>query len=272
MKIRSLIFVPVTWALTALLSSSALASGPDILYIGDSHSVGIFGQNFDKLLRSFPESKVNFFAYVGASPAWYSGHYSTRTQYLEQDERGVISETHFAPVTVTDPVSGKKITKEMPAGGPRAVPDFNQMLLTKKPTIAVIELGANLYFHPSASAAVKAQAKAQLEKMAEEVTSKKIPCYWIGPPDTIAKGSRADQVAFDRFVEAVVTPAGCTYFHSIDVTTYRPFPGCDGLHYWGKAGMLEACHWAQKVFKDFKKVSSLSGTSEEDQICTKYSE
>ena len=259
-------------ALSAQIQSSAFASGPDILYIGDSHSVGIFGQNFDKMLRTFPDAKVNFFSYVGASPAWYSGHYATKTQYFEHDDHGQVSETRYESVTVTDPKTGKQITKERPVGGPRAVPDYNQLLVTKSPSIAVVELGANLYFHPSASAAVKAEAKSQLEKMAEEIVSKKIPCYWIGPPDTIAKGSREDQLAFDQFVEQVVTPIGCTYFHSILVTTYRPFPGCDGIHYWGKAGMLEACHWAQKVFKDFKKVSSLSNTDQEDQLCAKYSE
>ena len=253
-----------------LASPLARAAGPEILYIGDSHSVGIFGQSFGKMLRTIPAARVNSFAYVGASPSWYEGHYATKTQYLERDEFGNVSETRYETVTKTDPVTGKTSTKQVPIGGARAVPDLNLLLTTKNPSFVAIELGPNLYFKPSAGAEVRAEARAQIEKMAKEVTTKKIPCFWIGPPDTLAKGSRDDQVAFDRFVSDIVTPLGCTYFHSIDVTTYRPYPGCDGIHYWGKAGMLEACEWAQKAFKEFKQANSLTNADEENKLCAQY--
>src|SRR5271168_2733692 len=81
-------------ALLALLPAHAEGEKRmDVLLIGDSHSVGVFGQTLDELLRGVQGAVVRTYASCGmGEDAWYHGTH-TKCGYLERvpDGQGVRS-------------------------------------------------------------------------------------------------------------------------------------------------------------------------------------
>src|SRR3989344_4139892 len=172
-----------------LLSSSVLAE--NILFIGDSHSVGTYGIEINKLLRQ--ENTVRHYAMCGASPSWWFNNQFNSCGSLYINENGKQSTLSKTP----------KITD--------LIDEFN-------PSIVLITMGGNMASSPSASRIT------QVKKLVEAITSKNIKCYWIGPPQVPDKSAR------EQLYQDIKTGLSnkCIL---IDSRPYAELTTSDGLHF-----------------------------------------
>lgn len=196
-------------------SQLTMAAPISILFVGDSHSVGPFGQTLDKLLRTIPDSQVASYASCGSIAKWWYTGATTSCGYFFHGEDSAI-------------VSGTK--------GP--TPLFSPIFLRLKPHLTVVELGANYAGMPSDDFAIN-----DMKRMAKEIRDGGSECLWVTKPDS------RDRSAIPRILKLTKDAVGeyCTIFDSTKVTTY-PATGGDGVHYWNTLGTPIAKKWASLVF------------------------
>ena len=213
MKNRLLTFV----SLAILLSIPASAA--NVLYIGDSHSVGPFGWKMDEQLRTVPGAKVGFYASCGSIFQWWVTGKPTPCGYYF---RG------------TDAKVDKGVK------GP--TPIFDNLMKEVKPSLVVVELGANYAGYPSDDFAVN-----DMKALVKKISDAGAACFWITKPDS---RGHEDIPRILELTHKAVTPY-CTYFDSTLVTKY-PATGGDGIHYWFKAALPIANAWAEAAFAALK--------------------
>lgn len=208
--------------LSFLLLFSSQAFAANVLFIGDSHSVGPFGWELDKHLRSYNDSIVATYASCGSIAKWWYTGQPTTCGYYQKDMSGVVN-------------SGTKL----------ATPIFNHLMDTQKPDLVVVELGANYANLPSDTYAIN-----DMKQIVNKIKDSKAKCFWITKPD-----SRNGRENIPRILRITTEAAKdyCTIFDSTKVTKY-PATGGDGVHYWFKEGTPIAKEWALKVFEALKPV------------------
>lgn len=206
------------FGLLAVFASPAAAA--NILFIGDSHSVGPFGWKMDEQLRTVPGAKVGSYASCGSIFQWWENGKNTPCGYYFRDTSG-------------------KLEK----GGKGPTPIFDSLMNEVKPDLVVVELGANY-----ANIASDDFAVTDMKKLVKKIADSGAACFWITKPD-----SRKGKDQIPRILELThkaVTPY-CAYFDSTRVTQY-PAEGGDGVHYWFKAGLPIADAWAAAAFAAMK--------------------
>ncbi|MEI7529926.1 MAG: SGNH/GDSL hydrolase family protein [Elusimicrobiota bacterium] len=204
--------------LPVLLAAPAVAA--NILFIGDSHSVGPFGWKLDELLRAVPGAQVGTYSSCGSIFQWWETGKPTPCGYFFRD------------------VSGKTERGEK---GP--TPIFDNLLKEVKPALVVVELGANYAGYPSDDFAVN-----DMRKLVMKISSAGASCFWITKPDS--RKGHEDIPRILGLTYKAVTPY-CRYFDSTLVTKY-PAVGGDGIHYWSKEGTPIAKAWAEAAFAAMK--------------------
>jgi len=200
----------------SLLAPSLLSA--NTLFIGDSHSVGIFGKKFDSLIRQ-DETSVVTHTSCGAVAKWFRTGQKTRCGYFHRDQNGVVK-------------SGKE----------GKTPIIDRTLEEFKPELVIIELGGN-YTNRSDEYTVK-----DIDEIVTLVTNAGAKCLWIGAPSS-RKNERTPRLY--RLAKEGVKER-CPIFDSSAVTTYPSNPRLDGVHYWGKEGKKQAENWAQKAYEFYK--------------------
>ncbi|HNW44650.1 MAG TPA: SGNH/GDSL hydrolase family protein [Elusimicrobiales bacterium] len=206
--------------LLCLLAALSLpASAANILFIGDSHSVGPFGWKMDELLRTVPGAKVGTYSSCGSIYQWWETAKPTPCGYFFRDMDG----------------KTEKGTK-----GP--TPIFDTLMKEVKPALVVVELGANYAGYESDDFAVN-----DMKKLVKKISDSGAACFWITKPDARKK---ADIPRILQLTYKAVTPY-CEYFDSTLVTKY-PAEGGDGVHYWSPAGTPIAKAWAEAAFVAMK--------------------
>lgn len=220
---------PATSAQTEVNFIQSPLIGPDarVLHIGDSHTVGIYGQHMDKLLRE-TGARVETYGSAGSRPSWFVTGRNTRSGFYGKNEEGVVDK----PAKWNDP---------------HPTPKFEELLRRFNPNVIMVSLGANLF---GASAE---QVKADVDRLFVgangqplDLRGKKL--IWIGPPDGRADKKPAEQqAALYRHLQAAIEPYGASFIDSRPMTEYPDTPGLDGRHYWGKEGVREAREWAAEV-------------------------
>ena len=211
------------WPLIFLFLIFSNLTYSKILFIGDSHGVGLFGQKFDSLLRS-EESSVITHTSCGAIGKWFRTGQKTHCGYFFKDENGITK-------------SGKSTN----------TPIIDQTLEQFKPDIVIIEMSGN-YTQQKDEFAIK-----DIDELVSLVIEKEAKCFWIGAPST------RDNLRTPRLYRLIKdgVKERCPIFNSSEVTTYPSNPNLDGVHYWGKEGKIQAENWAQKAYEWLKKDSSL---------------
>ncbi len=200
-----------------------IGPGTRVLMIGDSHTVGTYGQEMDRLLRSTGAS-VESYGSSGSSPSWWLRGTTTRSGFVARHADGRV---------------------EQPADwrAPTATPRLAELIRQQRPDVLVVSLGGNMRgLGPEA-------VRRQVSELAEVARANGTRLVWVGPPsrreDT---GNRADIERFDRSLRDAVAPYGAYVASS----PYTEYAGGDGIHYSGARGARVARDWAQRVFEEIQ--------------------
>lgn len=197
-----------------------------VLHIGDSHTVGIYGKEMDKLMRQ-TGAKVQTYASAGSSPSSWINGFTTKSGFYSKDDQG----------NVDSPADWK---------APHETPNVNKLINNFKPNVIVISLGANL---------IKANDKKiekEVKDLAEIAKQSGAKIIWVGPPDGRDSNKPESKQSFlYQHLEKVASEYG-TFIDSRPYTEY-PETGGDGIHYWGKQGTEIAKDWAKSIFTDIQR-------------------
>ncbi len=212
---KSIFFIFITIFLLPYSSFMANDMSKKILVIGDSHTVGYFGEKLHSLLLKLPHTEIVTLAICGSNPIhWLKGR---KLDICDRERRG------------TD------IDAPLPAS---FVPHLATILKEEKPHITIIAHGTNYVGYPPYSIHKYSLATINL------ILLNQSSCFWVGPPDAYA----IEQSLLEQ-TSQLIQDAGsgnCQFFNSLEVTSYPPDLN-DGVHY-----SLDLAHqWAKKVFDGF---------------------
>jgi hypothetical protein len=193
-----------------------IGSGTRVLEIGDSHTVGTFGQELDAKLRG-TGAQVSTYASAGANPSDFVNGTGHKYGYWEKQANGQ--------------------EKKVGYGTNAAPPNLESLIAREKPHVIVVNLGANFR---------GGNPKAEVDKIGQVAKKHNIPLVWVGPPKTAQDNSNPASIqAFDQKMAQAVAPYG-KYVPSSNLTP--KYSGGDGIHYGGAEGNTIAKQWASGVF------------------------
>lgn len=199
-----------------------------VLHIGDSHTVGTYGKEMDKMFRE-TGAKVRTYGSAGSSPNWWFNGTTTHSGFYSKDDEG----------KVDSPADWRT---------PHKTPKLNTLIQDYKPNVIVISLGANLL------GAKGDYIEKEVRKMAEVAKTSGAKIVWVGPPDgRESKKPTSKQAQLYEHLQKVAHEYG-TFIDSRPFTEY-PATGGDGVHYGGKEGTKIAKNWAKEVFAEIQRVS-----------------
>jgi hypothetical protein len=208
------------------------ARAADVLFIGDSHSYGCFGQTLDKSIRQITHPRTNQHLTAlssatcgSSSSSWLQpGGNDTKCGFRFCDANGAcrMSKEGHSP-SLMSLLAGASTSPQMP------------------PSTVIVELGSNML-------------KANLDKTMKDVTTiiqniraKGSACIWIGPPQpALFFLSKAAYEHFVQTLSAVVSHANCQFVDSNTKTSRQNLNDPMGLHY----SCRDATHWAEQVFRE----------------------
>jgi hypothetical protein len=225
-------------------TSEAADAKSSILYLGDSLSIGAFGQTFDSSLRS-SGFQVHTVVAGGATPYYWLKSYQA------------------LPCTIG--FWEKSEATERRVGYVRAVPKLEDLMATTKPTVVVVQTGINLYATLRSKRRPKEEnveeVRSLIDQMCYAIAEAGAISYWVLPPHSHEERyTREIQDELASLMREVVEKYEGTVFESQKVTKFvDPYPATDGIHY----GPAEARGWAEKVsshFNEFMKVAPPAST------------
>lgn len=204
-----------------------------VLYIGDSLSVGTFGELIsDYLVKNYGRPNVAFYASCGSSPEnWLSGEpvFETKCGYRQM--------TPSQPLIYGDPMRHR-------------TPKIEALLREHKPTIVMVQQGTNWMDRSLSDDNIRNTLDRFIDAIHSNANCK---IYWIAPPDS----SRFRNVE-GRIYKLIQQHhrRGDYVIPSHRITHYvRGKTGGDGVHYSSEA----ATQWAQKVIPIFDSIMPKPG-------------
>lgn len=194
-----------------------------VLYIGDSHSVGIFGHSITTLIRDMLPKNVAFMAVAscGSEPRWWLDGKTTNCGLRTLYPNGFDNEIHKAQT-----------------------PKIAELLNIVQPKITIVQLGSNLLLMNNE------EREKATDEMMGLLEHKGGQCVWISAPDS----RKFSSTELGNVYELLKKLAKKHHCKLIDSRKYTKYPaGGDGLHYGGKDGAPIAKYWAEKVFMNAVK-------------------
>lgn len=202
-----------------------------VLYIGDSLSVGAFGQVlYDYLVSAFGSRNVALYATCGSSP-----------EHWLQSEA-----TFYSKCGYREHAYGRNIV--MQSGGRHPAPKLEQLIARHHPSLIIAQLGTN--WMDQLVRGDTPQKEAELRSILDRFTSAArsqlhVRIIWIAPPDSAHYTKRVQQTVENLLREA----SGRDSFDMIssrDITHYVPGKtGSDGVHYNSEA----SAEWGNRIVR-----------------------
>jgi hypothetical protein len=235
------VLIAVVFGLSLPMAERGEASGARsrVLYLGDSMSIGAFGQTLDSSMRS-SGFQVHTVVAGGATPYYWLKSYQ--------------------PLPCTIGFWEKSEEGERRLGYVRAVPKIEDLMSMTKPNVVVVQTGINLYATLRSKRRPKEETVKEIsslvERMCYVIAGSGALSYWVLPPHSHEERySKELQDELASIMRAIVEKYEGTVFESQKVTKFvDPYPATDGIHY----GPAEARGWAEKVsqhFNTFMKVA-----------------
>lgn len=228
-KLRQRVVEIAAVVLTAGLASAQ--SAQRILFLGDSHSLGAFGENLDRSLRE-QGLEVSTFATAAGGPHYWLEKHASISASLGSWE--------------------KTPQKERREEVSMAVPKVESLLRSCRPDVVIVQAGAQL-FPPlrMGNPESRGQVKTAIEEFCRTISEARAWIYWIDPPDSHPK--RVPPALHSDLAEMIREVVGRyqgRVFDSMAATRWSlPYPDqSDGMHY----GVVEARQWAEAVTTDFR--------------------
>ncbi len=220
-------------------SSGSSGSGKKILFIGDSHSVQIFGDILYELMVR-EKFEVDKYAQCGAAPQHFMSKEELKSisYSFDDDVSGWLTNCN------SDFVVGGKET-----GGNQKTPMIDD-LLENNYDMVVVALGANL--QGVYSGGTIEEIVGEFVKIIDE---EEVECYWIGPP--VGPGY-VNEMDYDEMEKSIKDglEENCVYISSkedsdFDFCGSTPF-GCDADQHYSEhnGGEAVAKEWAEGVFEE----------------------
>ncbi len=253
----------------AFLSTANCLAESRVLYIGDSHSVGEIGREFERELHALPDVKTGFYASCGSRPSsWLSGN-GGGCGYRARDITGLaFGRPGKLPVTTTVGEEGKIVSKRTDP-----IPLLSDLLRQTKPDLVIVELGGNLVRAFNETKGVNDDGKAcqsdrasvekSIRTMVAQIKQKGARCAWIAPPHSRAFVQRCFREVY-TMLESLTGETGCTF---VDTRPFQHYPDLkipghlsrktdgDGLHYDSlPGGAVLARDIARKAFAQLRPV------------------
>lgn len=219
-----------------------------VVYIGDSHSVGTFGEEMDAWIRNRAATDFLFFASGGTAPfQWLHGTAPVRCWLKDNDQNE------------TAPGKGVCLAKdERPTEN---TPKFESLLKDSYPNkIAIIAHGTNFGTRGNSKQTPEQQFNEQVGSsmdLIKKASAHGYQCFWIGPPQMRKFEGNALETKYMIIQTAIKKAeekygAKCNLIDSRPLTQYPQSAKLDGIHYTfpGSAtseSIKIAKEWAQKV-------------------------
>jgi len=230
--------------------SASVLSPKKVLMIGDSLSVGSFGDRMqDFLVSTFSDAQVGYIAACGSSP-----------EHWLQSEPLFVSKCGYRIKNPKDS-SKSQVGRYEDGKAPRQypVPKIETTLNDWKPDLVIVQLGTNWFdlLAESQSETVIASLDAILDRFAQAV--EKSPSHpkliWVTPPDC-HKFRKVQSLV----TSAIKRAASRNQFRVVDSSKmihYEPGrSGGDGVH----LATASADEWAEKVTKQLRPMIPISAT------------
>jgi hypothetical protein len=214
--------------LILLASTTVQANSVDVLYIGDSHSYGCFGQQIDHFLRQQqnPSTKRKYDV-ISTAVCGSSAHH-----WLSQS--GPSTNCGFRSCD-----ANSKCTDQQSGHSPNL-----EKALENKPRLVIVALGTNMIKEPLA------KTKTDIAMVIQKIHKNKSQCIWIGPPQP--DESFISPALFARYVESlqkIISAESCQFIDSATKTHRENLSDPLGLHYSCKDAKI----WAEKTQPELKK-------------------
>lgn len=200
-----------------------LGPGTRVLILGDSQTVGPYGQTLDQLARA-TGATVSTQAAWGASPPWlFSGHETYKL--WTRDSEG-------------------QANTQMKV----ATPLLNDLLARERPDVVIVTMGGNMI----AGNATQGEVMTQVSQIGNAVSASGAELIWVGPPKYDPDKRSAETVdAFYNKLGNAVPEYGTLIDSRPHISEYA---GNDGLHYTGTKGERIASEWAAGVFGEIQQL------------------
>ena len=223
-------------------AKAPLSKNPRVLFVGDSLTVGGFGDYMEVILiRVFGANKVAVYGCCGASVEHFLKDrpvFTCKCGYRETTRRR----------KVLDNWKGGQKPKPYPT------PKLATLLKKHQPEVIIVQLGTN-NFDSLLKGGEKSmvEQKQYFDRPAKEMvtTTRSVRrAIWVAPPDS-AKYPAHIEKAVDRMIQQAAKKHGIYVIRSSQFTRYVVGKtGTDGVHYHTKA----AEEWANKVRKELNQI------------------
>lgn len=261
---------------TLLLSNtSAFAANTHIVYIGDSHSVGTFGEEMDAWIRKKQDTDFTFFASGGTAPFQWLHGTAPVVCWLKDNQFNASAPEHGVCLTEEEKSQRKAGTLKT-----EFTPKFETLLKKDgyEKKVAIIAHGTNFGTKGNKTQTPEQQFNEQVNTTVSliELTARYgYQCFWVGPPrmrkyegvqlDTkfsiiktaIEKAQKAAESNEEKLAKTEnrsprKIESLCTLIDSRPLTQYPASTRLDGIHYtFPGASNAESIktskEWAQKV-------------------------
>jgi hypothetical protein len=220
----------------------ASMNGPRVLMVGDSMTVGGFGEAMqDYLVRRFGPNHVAIYASCGSSPEHWlrsSPSFITQCGYREQTPRSSV---------LYDFQDGKRPK-------PVSTPKLEDLVSKLHPTTVIVQLGTNwmdgMELESASDQLIHSRILDRFVAAARSEPNMVRKIIWIIPPDA-SRYSREVKLSVKSVIRAAAQRDAFATIDSNSMTHYVPGrSGSDGVHY----NIKEAKQWAYGVMRELDRL------------------